>query len=101
VAASWICPNCRRRVPAYAGVCHCGTRRADAELVAEATHQAQPRSDRWAPIRIIPASVWVLIGVMVLTVVGMVVRLLQPYETPRYLIMVGQVDRMPQPQGKR
>jgi hypothetical protein len=98
VASLWICPNCRRRVPPYVAICHCGTRRGDAEIVAQAEQTAKPRTDRWEPIRVIPRSVWILIGVMVLTVVGIVVRMLQPYEPPRYMITVGQVDRMPTPQ---
>ncbi len=96
MASSWLCPNCRRRVPSYAAVCHCGTRRADADLVVQAEQKARPKSDRWAAIRVIPPSVWVLIGVMVLTVAGMVFRLLQPYELPRYMITVGQMDRLPE-----
>ena len=31
--ALWTCPNCRRRVPSYAPVCHCGTRRSEAAAV--------------------------------------------------------------------
>ena len=31
---TWTCPNCKRRVPTRVDSCHCGTTRAQAELLA-------------------------------------------------------------------
>jgi hypothetical protein len=33
-SVTWECPNCKRRVPNRAAVCHCGTTREQAELSA-------------------------------------------------------------------
>jgi hypothetical protein len=94
--AGWVCPNCRRRVPRYAPVCHCGTRRTDAVLVEGAATAATPgRRDPLAPFRGLPVSFWLLVGAILLCAVGMVVRLNMPWQAEPMIPLLGHADRMP------
>jgi hypothetical protein len=103
---SWECPNCHRRVPRYAGVCHCGTRRADAELLAAARSarpalmpRARVSGQRFAPFRGLPASFWMLVAVILLSVVGMAYRLFFQHPEPeRIFPLMGHADRFSQRQ---
>ncbi len=95
--STWVCPNCRRRVPRYAQVCHCGTRKQDLDLLA--APGAKRRRDRWAPLRGLNRGVWLWFGAMVVVLAAMVVRMLMPWQPPRYFPLLGQVDRMPTPQA--
>jgi len=98
---SWECPNCHRRVPRYAGVCHCGTRRADAELVAAARSASTPRArrarsggQRLAALRGLPASFWMLVAVMVLSLAGMAYKLFFQHYEPQFVFpLLGYADR--------
>jgi hypothetical protein len=46
-SVTWLCPNCGRRVPNRVAVCHCGTRREQAQ-------QAEPQA-ALVPARRVPS----------------------------------------------
>lgn len=84
--AVWVCPGCQRRVPDRIGVCHCGTRREQAALVAAASERprevARPaaRRERSAASReglatagAIARDAWPYVIVFVLALGGAVV----------------------------
>jgi hypothetical protein len=96
---TWVCPNCRRRVPRYAPVCHCGARRTDAEAAGPTgSWLPQPPPPRW---RDLPPSGWALLALSAITLITFVVLLFIPMEPPTPLPLLGFVDREPVKTQKR
>ena len=50
-SVTWLCPNCKRRVPNRVSTCHCGTTRAQADQAAAAEQAAakRPEPKAWTP----------------------------------------------------
>ena len=94
---SWTCPNCRRRVPRYATVCHCGTRRDDASAIEAApARAARARGAGW---RQWPLSVWVPLVIAALAAITLIVLLFVPPPPRLGIPLLGRVDRVPTPQA--
>jgi hypothetical protein len=91
---TWVCPNCRRSVPRYIVVCHCGTRKGDADLIRPAGARVVAR-DRLAGLRGLPWAVWAWFGAFTLVVILTVVRMFMPWQPPRYFPLLGQADHIP------
>jgi hypothetical protein len=89
---TWVCPNCRRRVPRYAPVCHCGTRRTDAEAAGPTGNWLpQQKSLGW---RDVPASGWLLLFLSATALITFVVLLFIPLPPPEPMIpLIGYVER--------
>lgn len=92
--ASWLCPNCHRSVPRYIAVCHCGTRKGDAELIPQAGGRIVVR-DRLAGLRGLPWAVWAWFGAFSLALALTVVRMFTPWQPPRSFPLLGQFDHSP------
>ena len=91
--AMWTCPNCRRRVPGYAPVCHCGTRRSDATLVQEPSAQARliPRARPRHRGRL-SAELWLwVVGIVLIIALG-VTWAVWPRKPVRIAPLLGTVD---------
>lgn len=82
-------------MPRYIAVCHCGTRKGDAELVLPAAARAAATRDRLAGLRGLPWPVWAWFGAFTLALVLTVVRMLTPWQPPRSFPLLGQYDHMP------
>ena len=96
---SWICPNCRRRVPRYAAVCHCGTRQTEADAVAsEPTKLARPRAGGW---RQLPLSVWLPLVIAAAAVIASLALLFLPPEPSLGIPLLGRIERVPTPRPRR
>jgi hypothetical protein len=96
---SWSCPNCRRRVPRYASVCHCGARRTDAEAASSApVLAAQKRSQGW---RELPRIVWLWLAVSAVALATLIGLLFVPPEPPLRIPLIAYVDRAPTPTPTR
>jgi len=98
MASSWVCAGCRRRVPGYVDVCHCGAARPDASAVvppdeaARLPLGARPRIDP----RQVPWQVWLALGVMSLALLGAALSLLFVPRRPQPSVpLLGYVDRLP------
>ncbi len=99
-STGWVCPNCRRRVPRYAAVCHCGARRTDVDALdpSKLWRPQQPRGQGW---RDVPVSGWLLLGLSAAVLVTFLVLPFIPIERPPYIPLLGYVDRGPGPHPKR
>jgi hypothetical protein len=96
---SWICPNCRRRVPRYAAVCHCGTRQAEAgDIQSEPAELARPRAGGW---RQLPLSVWLPLAIAAVAAIALLALLFLPPEPSLGIPLLGRVERIPTPRPKR
>lgn len=103
MAAPWVCGACKRRVPAYIDVCHCGAGRPDPNAVAAAASTAPVPLG--APLRVdprqVPWQVWLALGVMGLALlVGAVSLLFVPRRPEPGVPLLGYVDRVPQPAAR-
>jgi hypothetical protein len=91
MAAAWVCARCRRRVPGYIEVCHCGATRAEASSSA-APLGARPRVGP----RHVPWQVWLAVGVMGVALLGGAISLLFVPRRPQPTVpLLGYVDRLP------
>lgn len=96
VASPWVCARCRRRVPGYIEVCHCGATRASA--AAAAGHAAAPPLGGRVRVdpRQVPWQVWLAIGVVGLALLGAALSLLFVPRRPQPAVpLLGYVDRLP------
>lgn len=97
--ATWVCAACRRRVPSYVEVCHCGAGRPRPGSVTAAEQpEALPLG---APLRVdprqVPWQVWLAIGVMgVALLVGAVSLWFLPRRPEPVVPLLGYIDRVPQ-----
>jgi hypothetical protein len=87
--STWQCPNCRRSVPRYVGVCHCGTRKGDAELIPA---PGARRTKRWAALRGLPWTVWIWFAAVFAVVCLAAVWTLRPWQAPRTYPILGQYE---------
>ncbi len=107
-SVTWLCPNCKRRVPNRISTCHCGTTRAQADQTAAAQEAAskRPAPQAWTP-RPRPAPraplgrdvKALLIGLVVVAILA-VVRMLMPWRPESIRPVLGFQVPAPPPKAK-
>jgi hypothetical protein len=86
-SGTWLCPNCKRRVPAKLDDCRCGFLRIQAE-------QAETREAEKARM---PWDIWAALGVMALALILGVVWVLQPAKRNSLPALLGYSTSGPSP----
>jgi hypothetical protein len=93
----WQCPNCRRRVPRYVAVCHCGARRTDVDALAPAPAQGQRQQLR-ASLKGLPWDAWAWLCALLLFAGIAAAELFRARRPEPAIPLIGYVDRgVPKP----